>query len=249
MEPYSSLKPFQGLFRTGIPVLMYHKLGPRPRRARLKGLYVSERLFAEQLGELRATGYGPAMMGEVATAPGRDCMRVGITFDDGFSNVIRFGMHALVKTKFRATQFLVAGRLGGTNDWDVANGEAPESLMDQRQIEEWLAAGHEIGSHTMTHPWLTRIPIAQAREEIIASKKALEDLFGRPVKHFCYPYGDYNGAVRELVIEAGYETACTTEGGINSTGADRYAIKRLTARYPSRSFKAIWRRWFGKLEP
>ncbi len=47
--------------------------------------------------------------------------------------------------------------------------------------------GHQIGAHTRTHPVLTEIPAARAREEIAASKKALEDRFGFAVKHFCYP--------------------------------------------------------------
>src|SRR5215831_7293209 len=54
---YHSLRPFAALFETGLPVLTYHKLGPRPARTRLKGLYVSQRLFAKHLAELRQAGF------------------------------------------------------------------------------------------------------------------------------------------------------------------------------------------------
>ena len=107
---------------------------------------------------------------------------------------------------------------------------------------EWLAAGNDIGSHTLTHPRLTQLAPGRAREEISASRKRLEDLFGRPVRHFCYPYGDWNPAVRDLVREAGYATACTTTAGVNTAAESPWELKRYTARYASRSLKAIWRR-------
>ncbi len=62
--------------------------------------------------------------------------------------------------------------------------------MDERQIRDWLAAGHEIGAHTLTHPALAELPPERARAEIFDSRKLLEDRFGVPVRHFCYPYGE-----------------------------------------------------------
>ncbi len=117
--------------------------------------------------------------------------------------------------------------------------------MDAGQVREWQSAGHEIGSHTRTHPFLTQLPPDQAREEITSSRKELEDLFGRPILHFCYPYGDWNERVRDLVAEAGYKTACTTDPGINRPGVSPLALKRFTARYRSRNFKAVWSRVRG----
>src|SRR5437899_3518051 len=130
----------------------------------------------------------------------------------------------------RAIQFLVADRLGGMNEWEVEQGEVQERLMDAAQIREWLAAGHEIGAHTLTHPFLTKISLERAREEISASKKKLEDCFGQPIRHFCYPYGDWNAAVCDLVRAAGYETACTTEFGVNTSATPAFELKRITAR-------------------
>jgi len=241
-EPYTTLKPFEKLFQTGLPILMYHKLGPRPRGARLKGLYVSEDLFGRQLAELHEAGFRSVLLpgsGHPAVGGPR---RIVLTFDDGCCNVLEFGLRLLARHQFQAIQFLVAGRLGGTNDWDLAQGEVPVALMDRDQVREWLAAGHQIGSHTVHHPWLTRLSPDWAREEITASKKMLEDTFGVPIEHFCYPYGDWNPRVRDLVAEAGYHTACTTEAGINLPETDRFALKRFTARYPSRNLKAVWAR-------
>ncbi len=237
---YTRLAPFRDLFRAGMPVLMFHKLGPRPARVRLKGLYLSQPLFARQLRELRAAGFASADLAEVATGADNAAGRLALTFDDGFENTLRHGLKPLAETGFRAIQFLVADRLGRMNDWEQAEGEAPARLMDAGQVREWLAAGLEIGSHTLTHPWLTRLPTAAAREEITASRKQLEDLFGRAVRHFCYPYGDWNPAVRDLVIEAGYATACTTEFGVNTAATDRFGLKRITARHQSLRLRTLW---------
>jgi len=243
---YHSLQPFRKMFQTGTPVLTYHKLGPRPSGVRLKGLYVGEKLFTQQLAELRQAGFTTPLLTEMFPIGENFQKQIAITFDDGFSNVLRYGLKPLAENKFRAIQFLVAGLLGKTNEWDARNGETPEPLMDVAQASEWLDAGHEIGSHTLTHPHLTRIPLEQAREEIVASKKKLEDLFGRAVEHFCYPYGDWNEAVRDLVIAAGYKTAFTTTAGVNISGDSPFELKRFTARYPSRNLKAIWSRLFSR---
>ena len=241
---YSSLVAFREVFAGGLPILTYHKLGPRPARVRLKGLYVSGALFDQQLAELREAGFR-----SVPPDHGLAGDHVVITFDDGFRNVFEHGLPLLARHGFRAIQFLLPARLGQMNTWEQAEGEAPERLMDPAEVRDWLDAGHWIGSHTCTHPWLTRLPLPQACEEIASSKHRLEDRFGVPVEHFCYPYGDWNEPVRELVAAAGYRTACTVEPGVNTPDTPRLALKRFTARYPSRTWRALltwlWRRGGG----
>jgi peptidoglycan/xylan/chitin deacetylase (PgdA/CDA1 family) len=203
-------------------------------------MYLGEKLFARQLRELRLAGFANGTLDHArAVDPGRT---IAITFDDGYVNVLRHGIAPLAENGFKAIQFLVADLIGRRNEWDIALGEAPETMMDAAQVREWLAAGHDIGSHTLSHPFLTKISREQAREEIGASRKKLEDLFGRPIRHFCYPYGDWNEAIRDLVAEAGYATACTTNPGVNTAAVPPFELKRVTARYPSRNLKAIWSR-------
>ena len=240
---YTSLKPFAAWFSTGIPILTYHKVGPRPWGARLKGLYASPGLFDRQMRELHAAGFRPASLDALPHQAQPGTGTLVISFDDGFEKVFRHALAPMASTGFTAIQFLVSGRLGGRNDWEMAAGENAESLMDAAQVRDWLAAGHQIGSHTQTHPYLTRIPPRQAKEEISTSKRQLEDLFGCPIRHFCYPYGDYSPAVRDLVQEAGYATACTVRGGMNTPATPPFELVRMTVRYRSRSLKSWWRGW------
>jgi peptidoglycan/xylan/chitin deacetylase (PgdA/CDA1 family) len=99
--------------------------------------------------------------------------------------------------------------------------------MDEAAVRDWLAAGQQIGSHSLSHPNLRKIPLTQAREEIVASRKRLEDMFGLAVEHFCYPYGSYNEAIRDLVGEAGYRTACTVRFGVNRNGVSPFELNRV----------------------
>jgi peptidoglycan/xylan/chitin deacetylase (PgdA/CDA1 family) len=235
---YTSLKPFVDFFATGRPMLVYHKLGARPKKVRIKGLYLSGQLFQRQMEELHAGGYSTPAYGQLpAKADG--AKNITLTFDDGFASAFKHALEPLAQHGFRAIQFLVADRIGGFNEWEVMQGEAREPLMDESQIKEWIDGGHEIGAHSLTHPYLTRISLREAREQIFSCKKKLEDRFGVAVRHFCYPYGDWNPAVRDLVIRAGYETACTIDFGVNTAATPAFELRRITARYQSVSIKAL----------
>ena len=102
---YSSLAPFRELFQTGLPILTYHKLGPRPRGVRMKGLYLGEPLFASQLRELKQAGFSSASLNQVRTEPGvlvpKNGARIILTFDDGYENVLVHGLKVLEERGFK----------------------------------------------------------------------------------------------------------------------------------------------------
>ena len=244
-EYYSGIRPFKQLFRKGLPILTYHKIGPRPRGARLKGLYLGEHAFRNHLKELKSNGFHFASPEDVRSVKAPND-RVVITFDDAYENVFRYALSALKEEKGKAVLFVIAGMIGQTNTWDAALGEAEERLMDEVQIREWLQEGQLIGSHTLSHSHLSRLSPQEVKNEVYRSKALLEDKFGVPVNHFCYPYGDLSPAVAECVRETGYQTACTVERGVNFDSTDPWMLKRWTARYPSRKLKNYWLRfrWF-----
>lgn len=240
---YSSLSEFQDLFEEGIPILNYHMIAPLPWSKQLKGLFAPPKIFARQLQELRDSGFSSVSLGNILTTADNAKHQIVISFDDGFQSVFENAMEALAAAQFKAIQFLVPKLIGKSNEWDLILGMEQQPLMNQSQIREWLAAGHEIGSHTLTHPYLTRISPEQAREEIGASKKWLEDAFGVSIEHFCYPYGDYNERVRQLSMEAGYRTACTVQFGVNTKSTDAFALRRIKGRHPTHKLSSLWR-WF-----
>jgi peptidoglycan/xylan/chitin deacetylase (PgdA/CDA1 family) len=242
---YSTLAPFRATFRTGHPVLTYHHVGPRPRGVRLKGLFLSQKLFVRQIAELGEAGFSSQPLAAITSSHTDARPLVFLTFDDGFRDVFEHALPVLRQQRCCSIVFLVSEFIGKTNEWQQRAGDIAVPMMDEAQARDWLAAGQEIGSHTRTHPRLTQLSADRAREEIVASKKSLEDRFGRAVDHFCYPYGDWNEAIRDLVQEAGYRTACTTNPGVNLPGTSPFELKRFTARYPSRNLKALLAR-FGR---
>jgi len=95
------------------------------------------------------------------------------------------------------------------------------------QLREMESAGIEIGSHTVTHPVLTRVTPDRLRHELEESRGRLEGMLGHPVTSFCYPNGAYDRTVRDAVARAGYRVAVTSDDGLNDATIDPLAIRRI----------------------
>ena len=233
LREFASLARDRWMFDAGPVVLMYHKIARPPAGTNLPFLYVHPRRFERQMDEFMAAGARCVPCGDLLpTAPAgtaRADVEYCVTFDDGFRNVFEHALPVLRQRGLCSIQFLVGSLIGREDAWDRAIGEPPQALMDDARIRDWLAGGQEIGAHTLTHPHLTRISPAEARSEIFDSKKLLEDRFGREIKHFCYPYGDNNPMVRDLVAEAGYVSALTVEFGAVGSGDPAHGLPRVMA--------------------
>jgi peptidoglycan/xylan/chitin deacetylase (PgdA/CDA1 family) len=219
-------RPQRRLMEGGAPVFTYHKIGAPPKETRDPFLYASAENFDSQLHELATAGFRPARLDEIV-APKNSGNIAAVTFDDGFQSALENGLEILARNKTTAIQFIVADFIGKRNEWDVQKGDVAEPLMDAAQLKEWLAAGHEIGSHSATHRNLKKLGPAEVREELFGGKKKLEDKLGIEVRHFCYPFGGLNPQLKDLVEEAGYSTACTVEFGVNGAAVDRFALRRI----------------------
>lgn len=211
----------------GMAILTYHRIGRAPAGVPDPFLYDSTDALDFHLRLAREQGLALAPFGEAVGTERFTPNTLTITFDDGFTSVLQHALPVLQYHKAKAIQFVVAGLVGQKNTWDTHKGDAMESLMDWHQIREWLAAGMEIGSHTMTHPNLKKLKAAEAREEITASKKLLEDKLGIPIDHFCYPHGGWTPVVRDLVIDAGYKSACAVRLGVAESRSDLWTLPRI----------------------
>jgi len=211
----------------GVPVFAYHKIASPPPATADPFLYVSPPRFDRQLAALKQAGWTSASLADTLAVSDNAARKAVLTFDDGMANVFEHALEPLARHQFRAIQFLVPAFLGRLNEWDLAKGDVPERLMDEAQVRDWLAAGHEIGSHSMTHRNLRHLGPAEAREEIAGSKKALEDRFRVAVGHFCYPFGAWDEAARDLAGEAGYSTASTLRFGVNTLNTPRLELRRI----------------------
>lgn len=212
-----------------IPILMYHQIdAPPPRGTPLRGLIVAPSSFAWQMRMLRLLGYrGLSMRDLEPYLNGEQRGKVvGITFDDGYQNNLRHALPVLQKNGFTATCYGVSSMIGGTNSWDRGI-VAEKPLMTLQDWRAWHDAGMDIGSHTRTHAKLTELADDEAREQITGSKQELEQAVGCEVRHFCYPYGWFKPEHCDMVRQAGYATATTTQRGRVHDGSNPYTLRRI----------------------
>lgn len=103
-------------------------------------------------------------------------------------------------------------------------------MMNWHQLGDLATAGHEIGSHTMTHPILPSCDDERIACELTDSRRRLEAQLGVEVESFCYPNGDSETRVAEAVRSAGYRRAVTTRWGTNPRTQDPMALQRCDIR-------------------
>jgi peptidoglycan/xylan/chitin deacetylase (PgdA/CDA1 family) len=183
--------------------LMYHRLAELPGNR----MCVSPGRFAEQMAWLKRHGLRGVGVGTLIDAmrAGRQRGLVGLTFDDGYDNLVETALPVLLRRGFSATMFIVSGLLGGTNEWD---GAPVWSLMSAGQVRELADAGMEIASHGATHTRLAGVTAQQLEAEVSGSRASLGELIGAPIRGFAYPYGSMDAAARGAVGDAGYDYAC-----------------------------------------
>jgi peptidoglycan/xylan/chitin deacetylase (PgdA/CDA1 family) len=133
---------------------------------------------------------GSQLFGHTLIA-GSDPKEAALTYDDGPNDAVTESLlDTLAAHNARAT-FFVIGRFVR---------QRPELV---RRIR---AAGHLVGNHTETHPWLAWQTARTIREELRACNQAIEDALGEPVRYFRPPHG----ARRPLVLRAAAQLGLTT---------------------------------------
>jgi peptidoglycan/xylan/chitin deacetylase (PgdA/CDA1 family) len=116
---------------------------------------------------------------------------------------------------------------------EVCGATLPDDLMlSSSGLRALRGAGMSIGGHTGSHPILSRVDDATAREEIVAGKARLEAVLGEQIRLFAYPNGrpgvDYDARHTAMVREAGYVAAVTTSPGAARKSSDVFQLPRFT---------------------
>lgn len=139
---------------------------------------------------------------------------VSLNFDDGLGSVYRNAMLILQNRNIKSSHYIISGEIGNN-----------PTYMTKPQITTINQAGNEIGSHARTHPQLTLLSTEEAQAEIAGSRSDLTALGFTPNTVFVYPYGDFNDAVRQQVIDAGFVGARSVQRGYNTKNTDKYLLR------------------------
>ncbi|MEZ5942814.1 MAG: polysaccharide deacetylase family protein [Planctomycetaceae bacterium] len=104
--------------------------------------------------------------------------------------------------------------------------------MTWDMVREMHAGGMEFGGHTVTHPVLANLPVAEQREEIVQSKQRIETEIGSPIQAFSYPVGQHDSftaETEELLKEVGYRFGFSFMAGIGKAHtADWLSLPRYS---------------------
>jgi peptidoglycan/xylan/chitin deacetylase (PgdA/CDA1 family) len=167
-----------------------------------------------------------------------------LTFDDGFANNCTNVLPVLTELEAPAVFFVTTQHVIRPDDWlpatrkqleEFCNQSEPipqeiaADLLDGMSREQLARAGRhplvEIGSHSVSHPLLTRCAAGELEFELQASRKLLQQLSGQPVDLFAYPTGDYDRRVVEAVRAAGYRAAFAVDS--RGVGLPAFEIPRI----------------------
>ncbi len=200
-----------------VPILMYHVIGTRGPLTANPGLWVTPAELTAHVRAMRHAGYHAITLQDVWNAWHRrgklPRKPVVLSFDDGYAGHVQHALPILAAAGWPGVLNLEVNNLAG--------------MGGTKAVKRLIAAGWEIGAHTISHPDLTTLGPAALRAQVAGSRARLRRLLGVPVSFFCYPSGRFDATVIAAVKAAGYLAATTTQLGWASPARDPFALWRV----------------------
>lgn len=205
-----------------IPVLVYHHIRKQQGWSRNSWSWkmtVSPEVFEKHMQWLSEHGYVTVtldMMVELLqgkrTFPEKP---VVITFDDNTLTSYDPGATIMEKYGHIGVYYIVSNRIDNPN------------IINRERIKDLAERGHDIQSHTITHRALPPLPAVEIEREMRDSKRILEELIGKPVRHVAYPGTAHNPTVRALAKAAGYVTGSVMDPKRATPTTDLHKLPRI----------------------
>lgn len=206
-----------GVRRQGYCVVLYYHAVPNKHRSE----------FSRQMDMLLRCAKPVASNYTETCSPGERC--VAVTFDDGLESVIENALPELERRSIPSTIFVVPESLGKFPIWMAGPSPSnnPGRVMSLGQLRNLRGSLVTVGSHSLTHPNLSKIAIAEAREQIFRSRALLTEMLGKEVLLFSFPYGAFNQELVSCCREAGYERVFTSLPILALTKPDEFVLGRV----------------------
>lgn len=152
---------------------------------------------------------------------------VVLTFDDGYASHFDVVASLLLRYRFGGTFFISVDHIGrpGHVTWE--------------QLKKLVFLGMEIGSHGMSHRPLTGLSRLELDEELVKSKRMLEERLGIPVRALAAPGGFWSAAVAESAQRAGYDAVWISTIGTNGRETQSLGLRRIVVRQPFSAERVI----------
>ncbi len=207
---------------SGASILMYHSIGENNIFSTVK-----PESFKKQMDYLKKRKYKVIFLADLISVlknkKKTPQKTVTLTFDDGYEDFFLNAFPILKKYNFKATLFLTTSLIGKT----VKKQNNFMKMLNWKEIREMYYSGLiDFEPHTLTHLKLTKIPIEEAKREILESKEIIERKLKKSCRFFCYPYGDYNQEIIKILKENNFQAVVTIKPGLVKIGDNLFLLKR-----------------------
>ena len=202
---------------SGAAVFCYHDFVTDPAvRAAIPAAHrpyvLTEGELAAHLAALDRPAYRASRLADVVREPAAG--RFVLSFDDGHVSNHRVAYPLLAARGWSGCFFIIAGQVGAADN------------MDWPQLRELADGGMEIGSHSLTHPFMHDLDAAGVRHEFGESKRAIEERLRQPVRTASLPRGWEPPQFEAVLRELGYRVFCTSRVGWWYPGGRALAMPR-----------------------
>ena len=189
------------LSKKEVPILCYHNIKDFSSSASgmIKSYTVKPPAFAEQMKALADAGYHTILPEQLnnylvfdGPLPEKPFM---ITFDDTREEQFSIGAAEMKKYGFKGVFFIMTVSINRPG------------YMSKEQIKKLSDDGHVIAAHTWDHHMVTKYSGDDWNTQLVKPKAKLEDIIGKPVPDFAYPFGLWNTAAIPELKKSGYKMA------------------------------------------
>ncbi|RZL50472.1 MAG: polysaccharide deacetylase family protein [Pedobacter sp.] len=190
---------------SSIPITMLHLVDDKPPPS-LKGWSIDATKFLLFLDCIEDLDLEPTTFEDIIKDKFKSQKKkVIITFDDCSKSLFDFAIPELIKRKMKAVFYIPSAYIGKHNIWDVEEQNFDKfELFNEQQLLYLVANGMEIGSHGHKHRRMSQINNVLAIEEVQESKRVIEQILGKQIYSFSFPYAEIHKNHKKLLKEAGY---------------------------------------------
>ena len=211
------------------PILLYHDFCSETDRHK-DNFAVTWDNFKQQMDYLHLNGFVGISLAKMMSDDKETRKKVILTFDDGDISNYHYVFPTLKEKGFTATFFVTINEIG------------KEHKMDWPMIYDLSKNGMDIGSHGLTHGFLTAHNDYTVLNEFIMSKQILEKYTRKRVDFLSIPQGFYNKRILIMAKDVGFKAVCVSDAGYNDfLSEELFLLKRFTMRrnYSLKAFKSL----------
>jgi peptidoglycan/xylan/chitin deacetylase (PgdA/CDA1 family) len=195
--------------RNGFRLLMYHSISNGVQDDPENFFTVNPNLFKKQIKILKQSNYLKIVsLQDGLKLVSNNKLQLSITFDDGYADNLYNAAPLMLSNNIPFTVFVVS---------NFIKKNVKDYLSQDELIELSNLPGVTIGSHGLTHTPFTDLSTKELINELVYSKKYLEDKIGKEVKYISYPHGKINNFLLKYIKEAGYTIGGTSNFNINNS--------------------------------